>query len=71
MQNYRLIRPLEKSIEVYILSDGKYELDDVYTDFSEADWSRLNEKEKAEQSLTLKLSLYDDLEISVQDIFAE
>ena len=36
-----------------------------------AEWDDLTEAEKSEQKLFLKLSLYDDLEIYLQDIFAK
>ena len=68
---YWIIHPLEKSIEVYILSDGKYVLDEVYTDFSPAAWDMLTDEEKAAQKLSLKLSLYDDFVIDIKDIFAD
>jgi len=35
----------------------------------EEDWDELDEDEKAQQQLSLKISLYSDLEIPVKDIF--
>ena len=62
----------DESIEVYRLGeDSKYELDNVYQNFTEYEWSRMTEKERSEQSPSLKLSLYDDLEIEVKDIFED
>ena len=69
VKEYWLISPKEESIEVYLLQDGKYVLDNVYHNFDEEDWAALSEAEKAEQQLSLKISLYSDLEIQVKDIF--
>jgi hypothetical protein len=48
-----------------------YYLDNIYTNFSENEWARLTAEERAEQKLSLKVSLYDDLEIQLKDIFAD
>ena len=71
VKEYWIIDPKAESIEVYILRNGKYELDGVYhnLDESEIDFKHMNESEKAEIKLSLKISLYDDLEIQTKDIF--
>ena len=69
VKEYWIISPKEESIEVYILHNGKYELDNIYHNFDEEDWNALSEAEKAEQQLSFKISLYDDLEILVKDVF--
>ena len=69
VKEYWIISPKDEAIEVYILRNGKYELDNIYHNFDEEDWAALSEAEKAEQALSLKISLYNDLEIQVKDIF--
>lgn len=69
VKEYWIIRPKDETIEVYILRNGKYELDGVYHNATEEDMKYLSDGEKAEINLSLKLSLYDDLEIQVKDIF--
>ena len=71
VKEYWIIDPKAESIEVYILRNGKYELDGVYhnLDESEIDFKHMNESEIAEIKLSLKISLYDDLEIQTKDIF--
>lgn len=69
VKEYWIISPKEESIEVYILQDGKYVLDNVYHNATAEDMERMNEEEKAEIHLSLKISLYDDLEIQMKDIF--
>lgn len=69
VREYWIINPKDESIETYLLKDGKYELDNVYHNFTEEEWSYMDEDEKAQQQLSLKISLYSDLEIPVKDIF--
>lgn len=71
VREYWMIDPIARNIVVYLLKDGKYQLDSTYHSYSEEEWEGLSAKEKAEQKLTLKLSLYDDLEIEVKEIFEE
>ena len=71
VKEYWIINPQDRSITAYLLQDGKFVLDNVYFDLTEEDWNLLDDKEQAEQKLTLKISLYDDLEISVKDVFEE
>lgn len=71
VKEYWLVNPRDKSITVYLLRDGKYKLDNVYIDWEPEDWNMLDDKEQQEQKFTLKISLYDDLEIHVKEIFEE
>ncbi|MBR3458192.1 MAG: Uma2 family endonuclease [Selenomonadaceae bacterium] len=68
---YWVVDPLARDVTVYLLRDGKYEIDYVYHSYSEEEWEGLTEKEKSQQKLALKLSLYDDLVIPVEEIFEE
>ncbi|MBR2215821.1 MAG: Uma2 family endonuclease [Selenomonadaceae bacterium] len=69
VKEYWIIDPIAKNVIVYVLVDGKFALKSVHHKFSEEEWEGLDERQKARQELTLKLSLYDDLEIGVDDIF--
>ena len=69
VKEYWIIGPNDESIEVYLLHDGHYELDNVYHNATEKDMEHMSEAEKAEIHLSLKISLYDDLEIQTKDIF--
>ena len=72
VKEYWIISPKDEAIEVYRLNEhGVYYLDNIYTNFSENEWARLTAEERAEQKLSLKVSLYDDLEIQLKDIFAD
>ncbi len=71
VQEYWIIDPVARNIMVYLLQDGKYQLDGIYHKYTEEEWETLSDREKEEQKLTLKLSLYDDMEIHVKDVFEE
>lgn len=72
MKEYWIINPKDESVEVFRLNEsGAYFLDNVYQVISESEWERLDDEERAELSLPLKISLYDDLEIDVQEIFED
>ncbi|GLC89056.1 Uma2 family endonuclease [Lysinibacillus piscis] len=69
VKEYWIIDPVAKSIEVYLLKEGKYNLDNVYTVLPDWDWEQMSEEEKKEVALTLKVSLYDDFIININDVF--
>ena len=66
---YWLISPAEKSIEVHLLVDGKYELADAYVMPCEIDIERMTEKELTEIVYTFKMSIFDEMEIDIRDVF--
>ena len=70
VKEYWLVDPAGKSIEQYIMVDGCFELNNVY--YAEfPDWMlvRMSEAERARAVTEFKCSLYDDLIISLEDIF--
>lgn len=71
VQEYWIINPKDETIMVHLLQDGRYQLDSTYHNYTEEEWESLSDKEKAQQKLALKLSLYDDLEIDVKEIFED
>lgn len=71
VKEYWLIDPKGESIDVYLLQEGKYELVSTYHNFSQEEWDDMREEDKAEIQLSLKLSLYDDLEIIVKEVFED
>ena len=71
VREYWTIDSKSRSIYAYHLKDGKFILDDRYTVLEDWEEEALNDKEKAEHRLALKVSLYDDLEIDVKEIFED
>jgi len=59
------------SIEVYLLKDGKYVLDDVYEFYPDFMLEDMTEEEKAEIVHEFKTSLFDDLVINIDKVFAK
>lgn len=71
VKEYWIINPVDRSVEVYHLRNGVFDLDDVYYDYTQEDWEGLTARERQEAKLSLKVSLYDDLEIPIKRIFAD
>ena len=73
VKEYWIVDPLGKTIEVYHLIDGKFELDDFYVEHREDEWKRMTDREKAEAEAhhTIKVSLYDDFMVEVADVFRD
>ena len=55
---------------MYILNDGKFELDDEYFKYDADELSLLTDEEKAAIKYEIKVSNFDDLFIKVDDIFS-
>ena len=69
VKEYWIISPNERSIVVYHLKNGKFVLDDRYTALNQWEKEAMSEKELSEHRLKLKVSLYNDLEIDIAEIF--
>ena len=69
VKEYWLILPLERMVEVYTLRDGRFFLDNVYTNLPFWDLERMSDIEREETRVPLKVSFLHDLEIDVADIF--
>lgn len=66
---YWIVSPSDKSVDVYVLEGSSYILHDVYTFYSESELSMMTEQERAAIVTKFKCSLFNDLEISLEDIF--
>ena len=73
VKEYWLVEPVRKSVEVYLNRDGVLTLDNIYYFYSEAEWSSMDEKEMAEAKTQkkIKVSIYDDFIIDVNDVFED
>lgn len=69
VREYWLVGPEDKSIEVYHLNGESFLLHDIYT--LHADWqlAQMSEEERSALVTHFKCSLFDDLDISIDDIF--
>jgi len=70
VKEYWLVNPSDKSIEVYRNSGGVFNICNVYTIIP--DWMLANMPESRQAVETVfKCSLFEDLEISLEDIFSD
>lgn len=70
VREYWLVSPEEKSVEVYLTDSGQLVLDNVYT--VQYAWAvrQMPAEERAAVVAHFRCSLFDDLEISLDDIFS-
>ena len=69
VKEYWIIDPLTKTVDVYILRDGKFILDESYFKCSPDELELMSDEEKTALKSEIKLSIFDDLYIKVDDIF--
>lgn len=67
VREYWMVEPEIRTIEVYLLADGAYRLDEVYKIFP--DYVELSADEQEHYKSEVQVSLYDDFFIPLQDIF--
>ena len=68
VKEYWIVSSSDKSIERYLLIDGKYELENVY--YLDEDYENFADDEGTVLPITkIKVSLYDDLYVDLEDVF--
>ena len=71
VKEYWIVDAKNHVIEVYVLTDGKYTTDGIYVIHDEGDLWEMTEEEKANIAREFKTSLFDDLMISVEEVFKD
>jgi len=69
VKEYWIVEPFGKSVEVYLRKNNKLEIDDVYSIYRDFEWKKLSEGEKAAVKKAIKVSIYDDFYVNLEDIF--
>lgn len=69
VREYWIVDPTGKSLEVYRTDGTKFVLHDVYALYPDWQLSQMSEEERAAVDTHFKCSLFDDLNISLEDIF--
>ena len=69
VREYWIIDPWAKSVEVYLLRDGKYFLDDIYSVYDENDLLLMTDAEKAKIKYEVPVSILDGLKVPLSFIF--
>ena len=68
---YWIVDPAGHTVEIYLLQDGQYVLDNLCTWFPPEELTEMTEEEKADLVTEFKCHLYDDLIIRMDDIFCD
>ena len=69
VREYWIIDPWREAIEVYLLRDGKYFLDDIYQNYSDAELSELTNEERAEIKMEVPVEVLDGFKVKIRNIF--
>ena len=57
VKEYWLVDPIRKSVTVYLLRDGKFELDDIYYFYTEEEWADMDSEERAQAEAQQKIKV--------------
>lgn len=68
---YWIVDPSQRSVEVYLLQDGRYTLDNIYMLYSTEELEEMTDEEKTVVVTEFTCHLYDDLIICLDDIFSD
>ena len=69
VREYWLIGPNEKSVEVYRTNGTDFVLHDIYALHADWELAQMSEAERAAVVTHFKCSLFDDLDISLEELF--
>ena len=69
VKEYWMIDPWRESVTVYLLRDGKYELDEIYHNYTESELSELTDEERAAIPLEVPVAVLDGFKIKIKNIF--
>lgn len=69
VKEYWIVSPGDKSIEQYLLQDGRFELAAAYSVFPDYMLEKMKPEELAAVPSTFRCSLFDDLDIVIEDVF--
>lgn len=69
VREYWLVDPANKSIEIYRPDGVRFSLCDVYAIHPDWELAQMSDEERAEAVTSFRCSLFDDLDISLEDVF--
>lgn len=69
VREYWIVSVYEKTVEQYLLENGKFVLHNIHALYPPYIEEQLNDEERAEYTTVFQCSLFDDLEIHLEDIF--
>ena len=71
VKEYWIVSPQEKTVEVYYNQDGHFEINETYSIYYDWELRQMDEAERAAAKTAIPVSLYDDLRVSVKEIFRD
>ena len=69
VKEYWIVSQEERSVQVYLLKNGAYKFDKIYQVYPDYVLESMTDEEKEEIIKEFKTSLFDDLVISVEEVF--
>jgi len=69
VREYWIVNPGDKSVEVYLADKEGFVLHDLYAQRPDWELAQMSEQERAALVTSFKCSLFDDLDISLEDVF--
>ena len=69
VKEYWIVNPLDESIHVYHLINGKYELNNIYHVYTPAELTEMEEDKRAAIPHQIKVSIFEDLFVEVDEVF--
>ena len=70
VKEYWIVDPYMKVVDVFLLQDGKYNHDGEYIYYDEEEFQYLTEEEKADVKTEVKVSIFEDCFVKLEDIFS-
>ena len=69
VKEYWTIDPWKEYVSVYLLREGKYELDEIYFNYTDADLNAMTDEERAEVKFEIPVNVLDGFKVKTKNIF--
>lgn len=69
VREYWIIDPYSEYIQVYLLHDGKYYLDNVYNNYSDEELAELTDEERVDVQPEVPVNVLDGFKVKIRNIF--
>ena len=69
VREYWIVNPANRSVEQYLLEDGRFILRDVYILYTAEMWEDLSEEERAAVAQSFPCGIFPDLTVRLDDVF--
>lgn len=70
IKEYWVVDPFARTVDVFLLENEKYKLDEEYIYYDDEEFNELTDEEKAEVKTEIKLSIFPDCVVKLADIFS-